>query len=219
MEAIIAFLLGQAFLVHLGLIGGDVFAIIAVGLGIIWKSPEQSPSRHEIGKRLVIWGIAFETLCSACLFAFDEGISQKQQDKINAGQRQVIALEQRLAARTLDKSQAMQVAFPLAKYNGQAFQIVPYWDDSESLNLANQIADALRLVGWQLNNPTAFTMLAGVVAGIKVSVDKGSSARTHNAAKDLVAALKAVGIDANLGQEANNPSPTQQIGVVVGIKP
>jgi hypothetical protein len=84
MAAIIESLMDQSFWVHFVLIGGDVLATVAVGWGIIWEAPEQPASRHVIAKKLVIWGILAETLCSICLFAFDETISHSQQTEIIA---------------------------------------------------------------------------------------------------------------------------------------
>lgn len=93
MPSIIDALVSHAFWVHFCLIGGDILATAAVGWGIIWEAPEQSARRHRIAKQLVIWGIVAESLCSVGLFAFDEGISQRQADFIRSQNNELIELE------------------------------------------------------------------------------------------------------------------------------
>jgi len=100
MTLIVDWLFGVAFLVHFLLIGGDVLATIAVGWGILWEAAEQPPERHRIAKKLVIWGIVAETVCSICLFAFDESISQGQEKKLTAQGSELTSAKTELAAAT-----------------------------------------------------------------------------------------------------------------------
>jgi hypothetical protein len=93
------------FWVHIVLLGGDVIATIAVGWGIIWEAPEYPPSYHEIAKRLVIWGIVAETLCSIFIFTFDESVSSSQQGKIIALETQLESEREARAPRSLTKAQ------------------------------------------------------------------------------------------------------------------
>ncbi len=82
----------HSFSVHMWLIGGDVLATTAVGFGIIWESSEYPADCHAVARRAVIWGIIAETLCSICLFAFDESISHGQNHEIERLRGQVVRL-------------------------------------------------------------------------------------------------------------------------------
>src|SRR5579872_3004633 len=120
------------FWMHALLLGGDVLATVVVGWGILWEAPEQPPHRHRVAKWLVIWGIAVETVCSISLFRYDEGISQKQQATI-------IALETRLAARSLSEQQISEIATQVTPFAHQQFSVVTYPSNPEADHIAEQI--------------------------------------------------------------------------------
>jgi hypothetical protein len=86
----------EPFWPHCVLISISVLASFAVAGGIIFESPKYSPATHRVATWLVIGGVAVEALCMVSLFAFDEAISSAQQEKI-------IALETKLAPRTLSR--------------------------------------------------------------------------------------------------------------------
>ena len=83
---------------HIILLSVTVLASFAVAAGIIFESPKYSETIHRVATRLVIGGVAVEAVCTIFLFVFDEGISNAQQSKI-------IALEMRLAPRSLTAEQ------------------------------------------------------------------------------------------------------------------
>jgi hypothetical protein len=83
---------------HLVLISLSIIAGFAVGAGIIYEQPAYPPSMHRVATRLVIGGIAVESLCTVSLFVFDERISFAQQSKI-------IELETQIAPRPFKKLQ------------------------------------------------------------------------------------------------------------------
>jgi hypothetical protein len=87
----------EPFWPHLILISGSVLAGIAVGAGILLESNEYSTSVHRLANWLVIVGVVIESVCTVCLFVFDEGISGAQQSKI-------IALE----TKHLDRSKILE---------------------------------------------------------------------------------------------------------------
>jgi hypothetical protein len=132
---IMGWLLGHAFFAHCLLIGGEVLATVAVGLGILWEAPEQPKERHLIATRLVIWGIVFETLCSVGLFAFDEAISHVQQEKIIA-----------LSPRELDSISRAKIA-SCSVLPGAPVLVQSLYADSEGYRLASEIMDALHKGG------------------------------------------------------------------------
>ena len=115
-----------ALIVRVYLLGGDVLATIAVGFGIVWESGPLEV--HHVAHRLVIWGVVAETLCSVALFTFDEGLNSAQQAKI-------IALETRLAPRTLTPEQQRTVADVLRPFSGL---VSAYLGNPESANLMAQ---------------------------------------------------------------------------------
>lgn len=192
----------------------EALSAICCGVGIVWESGDYGRDKVRIGKRLVIWGVAGETLFSLLLFWSDGRISEIQRD-------QIIALETRLAARTLTDSQVAEIKKKLSPFSGQVFEVIPYWQNNESLSIANRIADALTGAGWKIDEPKAYTALIGVVTGVIVFVDKGASENARHAAQELTAALSAAGIDATKddGNNVINPNPTDKIRMSVGIKP
>jgi uncharacterized protein YabE (DUF348 family) len=106
----------------------------------------------------------------------------------------------------------------VAQFRGQTFQIIPYWDDDECMEIANRVAEILAEAGWQIDQPKQFTGLFGVLTGVKVVSDTGASTRTHEAAAALAGALNANGIAA-APKDNINPAPTDKIQISVGIKP
>ena len=84
-----------ALVAHVYLLGGDLLATIAVGVGILWEAEAITVS-HKLAGRLVLWGVVLETVCSIALFAFDEGISGAQQSTIEAQKSEIITLDTKL---------------------------------------------------------------------------------------------------------------------------
>jgi hypothetical protein len=111
---IIALLSGTAapFWPHFVLISGSVLAGIAVGAGIILEAPEYRTSVHRVAKWLVIAGVTVESLCTVCLFVFDERISSQQQETI-------ISLEKQIAPRQLNDDQSAALAVIFAGFPDQ----------------------------------------------------------------------------------------------------
>jgi hypothetical protein len=118
----------------------------------------------------------------------------------------------------LSDEQGVSIKKKVEKFSGQTFQIIPYWQNKESMAIANRIAEILGAAGWKLHNPEKFTTLVGVVTGVFVSADKGASEGTRRAAKELTSALNDNDIDATK-EENDNPTPSDEIHMKVGIKP
>jgi hypothetical protein len=96
-EAIINWLIERTSVAHGYLLLLDAFATIVVVKGILWET-KGPRSVHDVAHRLVVWGVAAETLIILALFWFDERISHDQSDKI-------IGLETRIAPRVLTAKQ------------------------------------------------------------------------------------------------------------------
>jgi hypothetical protein len=126
-----------ALIVHVYLLSGDILATWAVAAGIIW---EGAFDLREIVHRLVIWGVAAETLCSLALFTFDEGISAAQQDKI-------ISLDKYIVGRQLTKEQFDAIQSLRGQVPG--ILLMPEDHCSECFNFADQLAVAFRAAGLQ----------------------------------------------------------------------
>ena len=184
---------------------------IGVTIGVYWEGEQFEKTKQQRGWRLLIWSLALDTLFTILIFGTDGWISQIQE-------REIIALETRLAARTLSDQQATAIKKRLEKFAGQTFQIIPYWQNRESMAIANRIANLLGDAGWKLHNPESFTTLVGVVTGVFVSADKGASEHARRAARDLTSALNDNEIDAT-EEENDNPTPSNEIHMKVGIKP
>ena len=144
-SAIISFLTGNGDIwwTHFALIGGDVIATIVVGAGIILETPKYSAAVHRIANWLVITGIVAETICSICLFVFDEGISSTQQNKIAARQSQLLILETAVGGRQLSAEQISAIANYLKIFAGRRVFIGSYSGDAEGARFALQFKRAL----------------------------------------------------------------------------
>jgi hypothetical protein len=106
----------------------------------------------------------------------------------------------------------------LEKFAGQTFEIIPYWQDKESLGIANRIADLLIASHWSIDQPKQGTMLVGVQTGVTIAVAKAATERTKAAAKELAEVLNSNGIE-TAATEEDDPASTDKINMSVGIKP
>jgi hypothetical protein len=195
-----ALLLGSAILLTAGLFGE-------------WPDSESWKKRalYKASKAAVIIGVLGELLGDGGIFAAGDRVESLDNAKI-------IALETRLAARSISDEQLETIASQLKSFAPQTYQIIPYWKNPESLALANRISAGLTKAGWVLQNPDRFTTLVGVLTGITVSVDKGASDSVKKAGAELLKALKGADIAAEPDDEINNP-PSQRINMQIGIKP
>lgn len=194
---------------HRALIFLTVAGGAAVGIGIIWEAA-RSGHLWTIPTVFVFFGVVVEAAATVILFEFDEGISHAQQARIEV-------LDNRLLARSLSLDQAVDIKNSLAAYSGQTFEIIPYWKNKESRDIANRLADVLISAGWEIDQPKSFVMLAGVVTGLYVAVSKTASPRAHEAQDALVEALNRNGIAAL--EDVDTPDATDKISINCGIKP
>jgi hypothetical protein len=196
------------------LLAGDILATFAVGLGIVWE--HGPPEIRAVANRLVIGGIVVETICSVLLFGYDSNVIGSQNDKI-------IALEKRLAARTLTDDQIAAIVEQLKPFKGQEFDVVTYWKNPESLAFTNRIYGGLISAGWKYDKPPNGEFILGVETGVVVWHDDRASVGTILAAKELIAALNANNADASADEAPQAHGPNEpivsKIVINVGIKP
>lgn len=169
----------------------------------------------DTGKIWLRRALFAETLLALGLLFVDSWISIGQKEEI-------IALQKRLAARSLNEEQKTSIASRLKRFPSQTIQIIPYWQDKESLDIANAIAQAVMKDDWKIHNPERYTALLGVIAGVYIRVDKHASEGAKGAAKELAAALNDNDVLATEEEGENGPPNdplTEQINMQVGIKP
>lgn len=189
-----------------------VAATVGVIVGVYWEGDQFPKEKQQRGWTLLVISLAFDTLFTILVFGSDGWISAIQRSEI-------IALESRLAARTLSDAQVAGMRSKLGRFADQSFQIITYWQNKESLSIAERIADALIGAGWKIDQPKSFAALLGVVTGVYVSIDRGTAQVTREAELALVEALNVNGIEAMADHETENPNPTNKINMSVGIKP
>jgi hypothetical protein len=140
-------------------------------------------------------------------------------ERAAAAETRVLELNAKLADRTLSDEQIKAIGAKLARYAGQEYDIVPYWDSPESVGIANRIQLALAAVAqWKYKPPGSWEGLMGGLVGIKVSVHPQADEATLAAAKDLTLALQNAGLEAK--EELQNPKnpKSNAIGLSVGSK-
>ena len=188
-----------------------VVATVLVVVGVYWEGEHFEKKKRDRGRRLLMGALAAEILFTVLIFEIDELVSHIQLEKI-------IALESRLAARTLSAADAKEIAARLNRFAGQSFEIHPYVDDQESVDISDQISTVLNSAGWSpYKSENSFGIL-GVVASIAVHFHAEASQSTRDAALELVSALKDNHIAGTL-RPANDKTPPERINVIVGIKP
>jgi hypothetical protein len=202
---------------HAWLFGAAIIGSALVALGILLESHwpfSRMKFREKLGIILVVLGVVIEASFTFALLTFDEGLSRSQKS-------QIIELESRLAARQLSDTEVSEIQNRLRQFAPAPFQIIPYWDDPESKNIADRIAFTLGTIGWRLENPERYTIIPGVIAGVIVNVDSRASDNARGAARELAAALAGnhiVAVEKERPDTTTNP-PSEGINLQVGIKP
>jgi hypothetical protein len=155
---------------HAVLLSLSVLAGIAVGAGIIFEAPKYSSATHRVAILLVIFGVAIESVCTICLFVFDERISQVQSDRIESLTKQLRIAEIHAADRLItDDEQEKFVLFGGIHLRDQELHIFTLDNDQEARRFANSLRNLMvpPLANWEVifhtfNEPGP---LAGSVVG------------------------------------------------------
>lgn len=194
-----------------------VAATIGVIVGVYLEGDQFDKETQQRGWRLLVGALAVDTLFTVLVFGTDGWISHIQRNEI-------IALENRLAARSLTSAQVDDIIGRMKQFPGQHFDIVPYWKNPESMGLSNRIYDALLKAGWLYDKPANTEFILGVETGVILLFDKRSEA-TEKVAKALIEALRTNDISADVdpGVAAATPDPKTAVSatltITVGIKP
>jgi hypothetical protein len=156
---------------------------------------------------------------------FDEGISGRQQSRIESQQATIISLQNRLAARSLTDAQVVDIIEQLKPFAGQHFDIVTYWRNPESVAVTNRIYAALISAGWLYDKPPSGEFILGVETGVVVLYDNRSGEAVAKAVKAFVYALLTNDLYAAVDPQAEGAKiPESQpvsakMTINVGIKP
>jgi len=134
-----------------------------------------------------------------------------------------LELERFRAPRHLTDEQVRDMADRLRPFAGQEFDVTPYWDNSESLDFANELADLLvHDADWIYVKPAQTGHMLGGKIGVFVWSHPDADTRTKMAVAALVSALIDNGFAA--APRAQNPGGTgtnvknNKIGINVGSK-
>lgn len=132
-----------------------------------------------------------------------------------------LELEKFKAPRTLTDKQVSDIAHKLKPFAGQEFDVTPYWDNPESLGIANRIADALVLSGWKYVKPEKSSFMFGGKVGVQVWAHPNADSPTKMAVSTLLSALNDEGLSAV--PKVQNPGGTNvkhnKISLSIGLKP
>jgi hypothetical protein len=187
---------------HAVLIAGTIVGGVLVGIGVILEAPKI----FSVPVAAVFVGIVIEAACTLLLFGFDEGISNAQQSKI-------IALETKLAPRTLSEADAAEVAFLLKQFKGQEFTIGSY--GGEAALLADRLKVILEKADWKWFIPEYQILPLAGATGIQIWARSQDS---REAARALIKALGDKFIEAALFPNQPDDPSNRKIEIIVGSK-
>jgi hypothetical protein len=201
-----------------------ILSTIGVTIGVYWEGDQFDKAKQHRGWILLICCLAADTFFTIMVFGIEGWVGHIQRNEI-------IALESRLAARTLTPKQQRAIADAIRQYSGIKFELGTYTHVPECAALTDQIGSALKNANWELQpvNGEPFSVLAGVVVTANAYVCNGTGMQCSpdtppqedEAAEALVNALRAAGIDAaHAPKQSLQVNPTRiAVAVYVGIKP
>jgi hypothetical protein len=187
-----------------------VAATIGVIIGVYWEGDQFDKETQQRGWLLLVRSLAIDTLFTVLIFGTDGWIGHIQRNEI-------VALENRLAARVLSDVQITEMKRVLSQFNGQQFVIDAY-AVKEVSSLGVQIAVALTDAGWKGSPQPPNSFLRSITAGVAIFVDDEAPETTKAAARKLAELLNGDDIAAD-EYPRNIPTDKAVIGIQVGIKP
>lgn len=192
-----------------------VAATIGVLVGVYWEGDQFPKEKQQRGWLLLVRSLAVDTLFTILVFGVDGWISAIQREEI-------IALEIRLAPRSLSDGQLSEIAKALAPFAGQEFDIVTFWDSKEPHDLTNRIYAALTspIANWKYIKPQSGEFLLGGLEGTQIWAHPEADKQTKDAVNALIEALRKEGIATEAKEQnlTNNPKHNK-IVINVGTKP
>jgi hypothetical protein len=205
-------------------VGAYVVSTIGVTVGVYWEGDQFDKAKQHRGWKLLICSLAADTFFTIMVFGIEGWVGHIQRNEI-------IALESRLAARTLTPGQLHAITDAVGRYAGIKFELGTYSHVPECAALTDQIGSALKNANWDLVplNAEPFSVIAGVVVTANAYVCNGTGMQCSpdtppqedEAAEALVKALVAAGIDASHApKQSLQVNPTRiAVAVYIGIKP
>ena len=97
-----------------------VSATVGVIIGVYWEGDQFPKQKQQRGRRLLISSLAVDTLFTVLVFGADGWVSAIQRGEI-------IALEERVAARALSDEQVTRIKEKIKPFSGQKFGMMTYW--------------------------------------------------------------------------------------------
>ena len=146
----------------------------------------------------------------------DEAIMTALQQRADVAET---SLRKLTADRIPTTDQVGAIVKTLAKFSGQEYQIVTFWDMREPLALANRVHSILQSSGWKYIPYETATMMLGGIEGIQVWVHPTADEQVRNAANALVDALNGADLAAVLKEQNPKNPKDNKIGISVGTKP
>jgi len=132
---------------------------------------------------------------------------------------QLESLQAKMAPRSLSPEQQAILQKKLSAFSGQAFTIITYQDDRETLDLSNTLYRVLLSSKWTYVNTHSFLGFF-LIAGVEIGVAPSRAKDFEGVANALASALTTQGITAsvkmNQGQDKDHPD---LIMIRVGKKP
>ena len=184
-----------------------VVATIGVIAGVYFEADRFSEPTKQRGRQLLLSALAAETLFGMGIFALDGRIGQIQRGEI-------IALETKLAPRSLSAADLAEIAAKLKRFAGQEFTVGGY--DGEPASIAARVRLALEMSNWKYFVPDMQIIALPGTVGIQVWAYSGGS--TRDAAKALVTVLNGKAIDAQLLPIQPQDQVNAKIEIIVGSK-
>jgi hypothetical protein len=138
---------------------------------------------------------------------------------IALAKKAALGAQETLAERELTDEQVKDIGGRLLQFAGQEYEIVAYWDNPESMHIANRIHAALQLAHWKyIPPPKNGVALLGGVVGVVVNVHHEANLGTKRAGERLVSTLNEQGI-VTKSRDKNDPRhPDHTITFSIGSK-
>jgi hypothetical protein len=211
--------------VHAALLGGAIVASFIVAVGIVMESHKF----WALATLLVLGGVSAEAVLTISLFMYDEGISREQQSTIEAQNREIIALQKKIASRSFTDGDVRAFSDKLKPFSGTFVDVYIFPAGTpDTVPLGSAIASALTAASW--NVARVQTAAGGqYVVGMAVWVNPNADEKVKAAHAALIKALASfeptAELDMNVIAGAFSVrglalgTPPAQLAVLVGTKP
>lgn len=160
-----------------------------------------------------------QTRAAASTLAASKDMASQLRSELNQERQLRTQVAKILAPWTISDAQLGIMANVLKQYAGQKWEVTPYWEMKQSLDLANRIYAALDRAGWIYLHPQQSTWLMGGITGVLIYSDPQASLRTRAAAAALAKALNDAGIQAETRDKGASAHPDETVTLSVGSKP